>query len=118
VRAADGAVVREGMWAFRDESGGALAGEFKDDRKHGLWTTWYPSGVVHSTTEYLQGRPHGLQIEWNEQGERVSERQWKNGRLHGEVLLFQVDGVVRERWEDGRRIEPPAAPSTVVPDTG
>jgi antitoxin component YwqK of YwqJK toxin-antitoxin module len=53
------------------------------ERRHGLWTEWYPDGTKKFEGEYHAGIPNGVFTWWCENGEKRVEGRYTEGRKDG-----------------------------------
>jgi antitoxin component YwqK of YwqJK toxin-antitoxin module len=56
-----------------------------DDKLHGEYSSYYPSGALYQVRRYVQGREHGLQQAWTESGELYINYEARGGRRYGFV---------------------------------
>lgn len=58
--------------------------EYKENRLHGDFGSWFPNGQRRYTYTFLEGNADGICIEKNERGEVISVKMYHQGRLLGE----------------------------------
>lgn len=91
-------------------------GEYRDDRREGLYTTFHPNGRKASEEEYRAGVLHGRQEVWFPNGGRFAISEYRDGKRDGPAATWYengqkqtegrfVAGVYHGRWvgwwEDG-----------------
>ncbi|MBT6601461.1 MAG: hypothetical protein HOB32_07375 [Nitrospina sp.] len=52
---------------------------FRNGKRHGLWTEWYPNGKKKLETRYKNGVENGLRTEWAEDGKKTFQATFKDG---------------------------------------
>ena len=52
---------------------------YKDDKRHGLYKTYYKSGELHYEDNYKDDKRHGLYKEYHKSGELSYEVNYKDG---------------------------------------
>lgn len=85
-----------GFWReyYREDDGGAGSGEYRDGKRHGEWSYFYPEGTRHQRGAYVDGRRHGLWTEWYAEGKLRSEIEWQDGERHGRATFRNLDGTL------------------------
>ena len=73
-------------------------GYYKNNKKQGLWTTFFPSGEVKSELEYENGRLHGTYKIYHENGQVQEEGVWKNNRNISEFKRYYENGQVSQQF--------------------
>tara|TARA_B100001115_G_scaffold49276_1_gene36438 strand:+ start:32 stop:937 length:906 start_codon:yes stop_codon:yes gene_type:complete len=98
----DGYVVRRKEWW---ENGTPRREEnFKDGKKHGLWTRWYRNGQKKGEINHKDGKPDGSGFTWYENGQKHLESNYKDGRLDGLQTMWYDGGQkkVEANYKDGK----------------
>ena len=57
----------------------AMAGEYRDGMRVGVWTRWFPSGGKRVQAEFADGLQDGAMIAWDEHGAKVYESRFDAG---------------------------------------
>lgn len=100
---------RQGEWIFSQFNSRERIelGEFKDNRRIGVWRTLNRHGhVVHINQFDDQSRPHGRQIDFQDNGAIQLLTEYKHGMMHGVRMYFMYgEPVHAERFEDGDLVE-------------
>lgn len=71
-------------------------GNYKNSRKMGLWTKFFPSGKTKSEIEYVNSRPNGSYKTYYENGQIEEEGTWKNNRNTNEFKRYYENGQVSQ----------------------
>ena len=89
--------VRSGPWVswYGGQSKFKDMGLFNDDRKDGLYVTWYGSGRKKDAAIYKDDLRNGYSITWNGSGRKSAEGSYKMGKKDGVWITY--DGSGRER---------------------
>ena len=74
-------------------------GRYLDNKKVGIWVTYYPNGVTKSRITFENGRPFGKAIMFHENGKVAEQGIWKNNRWVGEYKLYYDNGEVQHEFE-------------------
>ena len=79
-------------------------GNYLDDKKDGIWETYYPNGKLKSKGIYREDNKDGLWIGYYENGELESEVNYKMGKKEGLMKIFQANGLLMARvnYKEGR----------------
>ncbi len=87
---------REGKWLhFHKNSSKILTEEyFKDDKLHGLQTTYYDNGHIAETTEYVDGKKQGKQLVYSVKDILIKEFTYENGVLEGVNKFYTGRGIL------------------------
>lgn len=72
------------------------AGDYKDGRKEGLWTKYYPNGNKQSEIIYKNGRPDGNFKLYYENGNVEEEGAWINRLYSGAFKRYYEDGTLEQ----------------------
>jgi hypothetical protein len=54
-------------------------GYYKNGKKDGLWTYWYPEGQKSSEAHYKDGVENGVTTCWYQNSQQLSEKHYKDG---------------------------------------
>lgn len=71
-------------------------GDYKDNRKIGIWKTFYPSGTPKSEIEYKNNKPNGKYTTYYENGKVEEDGIWKNGANYGTFKRYHPNGVIAQ----------------------
>lgn len=74
---------KQGPWEIYEDSILIARGSYRDDRPDGLWTYWYPNGMLKEEGHYQQGMKHGMWVEWYPDGDLMWKGEYENG--HREI---------------------------------
>ncbi len=97
-----------------------LRGQYKNDKKHGLFQTWsWSTGKLTSEANYVNDRQHGLFRRWDENGKLAIEmtihegkekfrgffKKYEDGVLleHSSWNQGEREGTYKEFWSDGKQ---------------
>jgi len=70
-------------------------GDYKNGKKTGVWTAYYPGGRVPAvTTTYKDGELDGKMTEFTRRGEIISDVDYKDGLKHGKMKIYEKNGKV------------------------
>lgn len=81
-------------------------GYYKDGRKEGKWTKYYPNGKVEHTLTFQNNKLDGLAVFYYKNGKRKEEGIWKKNRWVGDYKYYYKNGNLRNEWkynETGKR---------------
>ena len=78
--------------SFTEKGAIATQGEFVDNQKQGLWTTYYPSGAVKEKTTYANGEITGEFTEYFENGQLSRKGNYTNKKIDGKLEDYDEDG--------------------------
>jgi antitoxin component YwqK of YwqJK toxin-antitoxin module len=56
-----------------------MEGEYKNNRRHGKWTSWYPNGKKWSEGYFKDGLSDSLRITYYRNGNKCYEGYYRNG---------------------------------------
>ncbi len=73
-------------------------GNYKNSRKMGLWTKFFPSGKTKSEIEYVNSRPNGNYKVYYENGQIEEEGTWKNNRNISDFKRYYENGQVSQQF--------------------
>lgn len=71
-----------------------MEGSFKNDKRDGQWTYWYPDGKLWSKGFYKEGVNHGLKSVWHENGQKYYEGQMTDNKRTGIWKFWDPDGTL------------------------
>jgi antitoxin component YwqK of YwqJK toxin-antitoxin module len=81
-------------------------GEYKENRKTGVWMEYFCNGNAKNKITFVNGRPDGYAIVYYENGKVQEEGQWKNNRWVGNLKQYYENGQVQHDFkfnEGGKR---------------
>jgi len=73
-------------------------GKYKDSRKQGLWTMFFPNGKTKSEISYVNSRPNGAYKTYYENGQVEEEGSWKNNRNIQDFKRYYDNGQVSQQF--------------------
>ena len=72
-------------------------GEYRDGRREGPFTYFYPSGIIRGEGSYRSGLEDGPYTSWHENGQLRSEWAYSNGKLDGPLEDYYENGQLRAK---------------------
>jgi antitoxin component YwqK of YwqJK toxin-antitoxin module len=84
----------------------AEEGDYRDNRKTGIWMEYYCNGQAKNKVTFVNGRPDGYAVIYFENGKIQEEGQWKNNRWVGNLKQYYENGQVQHDFkfnEGGKR---------------
>ncbi|HPF66461.1 MAG TPA: hypothetical protein PLC20_02185 [Flavobacteriales bacterium] len=85
-----------------------LEGDFRNGKRHGIWTSYGPDGKVRSRSEYRDGVLHGPSVVFHPNGQPYYTGDYLNGKATGTWRFFDEEGIEVKRVtydEQGRPIQ-------------
>ena len=78
-------------------------GNFRDGRKDGQESFWFPNGKKEREGEFRNGLPIGTHKIWNADGQQLEQCEFKDGKADGEERHWYGNGQVRfkGKWRLG-----------------
>lgn len=73
-------------------------GEYKDNRKQGVWIKYYPTGKKKSEITYVNNRPRGDYKVYYTNGQLEEAGTWKNNRNTGTFERFYENGQPQQKF--------------------
>ncbi len=82
-------------------------GKYVDNKKEGLWKTYFASGQIKQEITYVNNRPDGYAKIYYENGKVSEEGIWKGNKWVGEYKFYHKNGQVAYDWQynDGGKRE-------------
>ena len=79
-------------------------GNYINEKKDGVWETYYSNGELKSKGIYREDHKDGLWIGYDENGELESEVNYKMGKKEGLLKVFQAENLLKARvnYKDGK----------------
>ena len=71
-------------------------GNFKGEKKNGLWIRWYENGQKKMEGFFKEGKLNGKWIKWFEDGKKWEEGYYLNGNEVGQWTYWRDDGTKRK----------------------
>lgn len=90
-----------GYWIYflkNDKSKIEKEGEYLNNRKNGIWKTYYPNGVLKSEITYVNNRPNGYAKIYYENGKLSEEGIWKGTKWVGSYNYYYENGKKAYEW--------------------
>jgi len=84
-------------------------GDYKENRKVGLWMEYFCNGAPKNKITFVNGRPDGYAIMYHENGKISEEGNWKMNRWVGNYKLYYDNGQVQHEFvfnQSGKRDGP------------
>ena len=69
-------------------------GEYLDDKKHGLWTTYYANGSKRTEGHYNRGKKEGVWIQYWPSGGKKSEGAFADDKFTGPHTVYHENGNI------------------------
>lgn len=73
-------------------------GVYADNRKKGIWTSYFCSGGISKKITFQNGRPDGYAIFFHENGKTAEEGTWKMNKWMGEYKTYYDNGQVKNQF--------------------
>jgi len=73
-------------------------GNYKDNRKTGEWTKYFPSGEIQNQITFSNNRPNGPYKIFYPSGQVQEEGVWKNNRNVGSFKRFHENGHIQQEF--------------------
>ncbi|RLD83298.1 MAG: hypothetical protein DRJ07_06910 [Bacteroidetes bacterium] len=92
---------KNGFWIYfskKDESKIEKEGNFVNNRKRGIWKTYYPNGVLKSEITYVNSRPNGYAKIYYKNGKLSEEGIWKGTKWVGKYNYYHENGKKAYEW--------------------
>ena len=79
---------------------------YKDDKKDGLWESYYENGQLQDEGEYKDGKKDGLWEFYNETGLLHSRGNYKDGK-QDDLWIFSMNTpyIYAVRYREGKEVE-------------
>ena len=84
------AIVNEGQTLLQQ-------GNYLNGKREGIWSEFYPNGLLKNATSYVNGAKEGLYVELNQNGQMTKRFFNHNNIRHGEYKEFNYSSVKEER---------------------
>lgn len=106
---------RQGYWVVKGEMLSDKAykpqdkveeGNYKDNRKEGLWKKYWPGGKLRNEINYQSGKPEGEYKLYFENGQLEEHGIWKGNKNTGEFKRYYTNGNPQQHFafaENGKR---------------
>lgn len=81
-------------------------GNYSDNRKHGLWKRYWPSGKLRSEIHYRDGRPEGEYKTYYASGRLEEHSTWFSNHNTGDFKRYHTNGNLHQAFvfaENGKR---------------
>lgn len=76
-------------------------GEYKDDRKKGLWLIYHKNGKHRAKASFVDGRPSGYYEKYYENGMLQESGYFANGKFKGGLFRYYENGCIKtEKYYD------------------
>jgi antitoxin component YwqK of YwqJK toxin-antitoxin module len=95
-------IVENGEQIYYHKNGGIeMRGIMKDNKRDGLWKSFYENGTPWSETTFKEGKKNGKTTTWYENGKKRYDGFFTNDRESGRWVFWREDGTI----EDTRNYE-------------
>ena len=100
---------KDGPVRFYDADGSLrTAGSYRNDRRHGVWTTVDQYGDTLSILQFSDGRKDGIQAYWASNGRLLRVERFSDGVPNGPLYRFFSDGTPRQlTWYENGETQGP-----------
>lgn len=101
--------LKQGLWIyFNEDYFGNIyqKGTYLDNKKVGLWESFYPNGKPYTKITYKNNKQYGEVSIYYKNGNLQEQGYWKINRWVGEYKYCYENGVVKYHWffdEEGKR---------------
>jgi len=68
-----------------------------DFTRHGRSISYYRSGIIRSTSTFIDGQFHGKYDSYNEDGSISISQSWAHGTTHGPLIRYNENGSVESK---------------------
>jgi antitoxin component YwqK of YwqJK toxin-antitoxin module len=99
---------KDGPVRFYEDGSLRTAGSYRNDRRHGVWTTVDQRGDTLSVLQFKDGRKDGIQVYWATNGKLLRVERFSDGVPNGPLYRFFSDGTPRQlTWFDHGQTQGP-----------
>ncbi len=90
---------RNGQHTVRYKNGEVkMVGKYKNGKRKGVWTAWYPDGSRWSETTFEEGKRSGPTTTWYKNGQMRYSGRYENDKPAGTWKYYDREGnLVREK---------------------
>ena len=101
INSVDAESKKQGYWVIQDKTNTFKKeeGNYKDNRKVGIWKAYYPSSKIKHEITYVNGRANGYAKFYYETGIISEEGIWKGNKWVGEYKYFHTNGQTAYEWK-------------------
>jgi len=100
---------KQGFWIIFSNNGGSMGegfspqekskeGHFRDNRKVGLWKSYFPGEILKSEVSYQNGRAKGPYIVFYPNGQVQEKGIWEHSRNVGEYMRWHPNGKLAQEF--------------------
>ncbi|MBN1376614.1 MAG: hypothetical protein JXA01_10730 [Dehalococcoidia bacterium] len=86
-------------WYGGDKSKPLEMGCYKDDKKEGMWTTWWENGVKSKEETWKAGKMDGPFASWDEDGSGNEQGQYTDNKRSGIWTVFNYLKGYDSKWD-------------------
>ncbi len=96
---------KQGLWIFFDSYKEKIIekGTYKDGRKDGKWTTFYPSGKIKHEITFKEGKAIGPAKFYYESGVLSEEGYWNIDHWEGKYRYYYTNGKMAYDWHYNKK---------------
>jgi antitoxin component YwqK of YwqJK toxin-antitoxin module len=92
----NGSFIKDGKYqAWYSNEQIEKSGNYKDNKKHGLWKYWSKEGLLSAEAEYNEGMKEGLYNKYDENGNLKSESIYNKDTLEGLEKIYFPNGIIK-----------------------
>ncbi len=101
--------LKQGLWIFFNavySDSISQKGFYKDNKKDGLWTSYYKTGKIKSEVTFKRNRQYGIAKSYYSSGQIQESGYWKTNKWVGEYIYYYENGQAKYHWffdDDGKR---------------
>jgi antitoxin component YwqK of YwqJK toxin-antitoxin module len=94
---------KHGLWNFYDYEGNkSYSHTYAEGIEEGLFLSWHKNGNKREEGNHKKGKKHGLWTDWYENGRKMREGNHKDGKQHGPWIEWYENGqMMREDTHHG-----------------
>ncbi len=99
--------IKDGHFVYYYRDGQNVSeGDYKEDKRTGLWTFWFENGQKKSEGSYKDGKKTGYWTYWYESGNKDKEGTYSDGKKDGKWRWYFENGKLssEEDYKHGSRI--------------
>ena len=96
---------KNGVWITFYKSGYSKQVAYKEDKKHGLSTHYYPDKTVRIQYTYVEGKRHGEYVSFHEDGTAWRKGRYENDKKQGLwIYCYESGDTSKGSYIDGGRV--------------
>ena len=71
-----------------------MKGNMRNGKRHGVWTSFHPGGIIQSKTDYVDGVQQGASVVYHPNGQVYYTGDYRNGHQIGDWRFFDEGGTL------------------------